>query len=149
MEESWALFVAIPTREDLLMSNPEFQCVLEQFWGADLTLVQYAMNHAGRGGELRCICEKEIDPSGLHLQSCKHFFKGRRHDTCCEMLRDAFPSEVAVKRESLLVELEGQSLDPSSRGDVAAFAFGGCRHVCVWTSLSAHLQCLGPTLMVF
>ena len=76
---------------------------------------------------------------GLHLQSCKHFFKGRRHDvlahTCGEMVRDAFPAEVAVKREPHLVELGGYSLDPSSRGDIAAIGYDGCRHLCIDVTL--------------
>lgn len=139
IEESGALFFAIPTREDLLMSNAGFLFVLEQFWGVNLTVVQLAKSHVGRIGELRCVCGQVIDPCGLHLQSCKHFFKGRRHDilayTCCEMLRETFPSEVAVKREPLLVELEGQCLDRSSRGDVPTSAFDSCRHMCVDVTL--------------
>ena len=84
---------------------------------------------------LQCACGRAIDAQGIHLQSCKHFFKGRRHDilnaTTVEMIRDAFPDEVQVKREPMLVELGGEVDDPSSRGDVAAFSFDGVRHFLV------------------
>ena len=129
------VFKALPTRVDLVLSNAEFRFMLESFWGRDLTIITQASRLTPGRQPLVCLCGAPITAVGGHLQRCKHFFKGRRHDILnhivSEMVRDAFPSEVQVKKEPLLIEFDGTALDPSSRGDVGALHFDGVRHLIV------------------
>ena len=118
------LFHAIPTRPEHVLSNAEFAFLCEQFWGLPLSVLDPLMQQGARTarGVAVCLCGEVVDPEGRHLQRCKRFFKGRRHDllkqVCGDMVRDAFPPSVKVRQEPLLVEMGGVALDLGSRGDV-------------------------------
>ena len=133
------VFKALPTRVDLVLSNTEFRFMLESFWGSNLTIIDQARKMTPGRQPLVCLCGAPITADGHHLQRCKHFFKGRRHDilnhTVSEMVRDAFPHEVQVKKEPLLIEFGGTALDPSSRGDVGVLDFDGVRHVIIHVTI--------------